>query len=108
MPSVYKKRYDEEFKRNAVDLLVHSDKPVRVLARELGVCEKTLRDWRERILGPMESADRAPRGEGGATMRELAEENRRLRRDLERVIRQRDILKKAMGICSETSPGGMP
>jgi hypothetical protein len=38
----------------------------------------------------------------------LVEEIRRLHKDLERVSRQRDILKKAMGILSETSPGGMP
>jgi transposase len=109
MPGPYKKPYDEEFKRNAVELLVNCGKPLKVVARELGVCDLTLRYWRDRQLGRMEGeGDRAPRGEGGATPRALAEENRRLRRELDRVIRQRDILKKAMGICSETSPGGMP
>lgn len=107
MPGPYKKPYDEEFKRNAVELLIQSGKPLKVMARELGVSDTMLRKWKVKQLGTMEE-DRSPRGEGGATPRELAEENRRLRRELERVIRQRDILKKAMGICSETSPGGMP
>lgn len=107
MPGPYKKPYDEEFKRNAVELLIQSGKPLRVVARELGVSDTVLRNWKVKQLGEAED-DRSPRGEGGATPRELAEENRRLRRDLDRVIRQRDILKKAMGICSETSPGGMP
>jgi transposase len=90
-----------------VDLLLKSGKPLRVMARELGVSDTVLRNWKEKQLGKGED-DRSPRGEGGATPRELAEENRRLRNDLERVTRQRDILKKAMGIGSETSPGGMP
>jgi transposase-like protein len=36
MPDPWKKPYDAEFKRNAVDLLVNSGKPLKVLARELG------------------------------------------------------------------------
>jgi len=107
MPGPYKKPYDKEFKRNAVDLLVSSGKPLKVLAKEIGVSDTVLRNWRDKQLGRPEQ-DRSPRGDGGATPLDLAEENRRLRRELERVIRQRDILKKAMGICSETSPGGMP
>lgn len=109
MPGPYKKPYDEEFKRDAVDLLVSCGKPLKVVARELGICDVTLRGWREQRLGRVEGdGERSPRGEGGATPREMAEEIGRLRRELERVTRQRDILKKAMGICSETSPGGMP
>jgi len=107
MPGPYKKPYDEEFKRNAVELLIRSGKPLRAVARELGVSDTVLRNWKRKQLGE-EEGDRAPRGEGGATPREMAEEIVRLRRELERVVRQRDILKKAMGICSETSPGGMP
>lgn len=99
------KRYDEEFKKNAVSMLVMGGKPLTVVAKELGVSDVTLRIWRDRCL---DETERHPRGEGMPTPRELAEENRRLRRELDRVVRQRDILKKAMGICSETSPGGMP
>lgn len=107
MPGPYKKPYDAEFKRNAVELLLRSGTPLKTVARELGVSDAVLRNWKRKQFGE-EEADRAPRGEGGATPREMAEEIVRLRRDLERVTRQRDILKKAMGICSETSPGGMP
>lgn len=111
MPGPFRKPFDEEFKRNAVDLWVHSGKPLKVIARELGISDVTLRGWRDRILGKKAEPGRAPGGEGGATPatpRELAEENRQLRKELERVSRQRDILKKAMGILSEMSPGGMP
>jgi transposase len=107
MPGPYKKPYDEGFKRNAVELLIRSGKPLRVVARELGVSDTVLRNWKVKQLGETETA-RSPRGEGGATPRDMSEEIVRLRKELDRVTRQRDILKKAMGICSETSPGGMP
>ena len=100
------KRYDGEFKRDAVDLLINSGRPLKQVAGELGVSDVALRGWRERYLASLEG--RPARGEGGPTPREIVAENQRLRRELERVTRQRDILKKAMGICSETSPGGMP
>jgi transposase len=105
------KQFDEEFKRNAVDMWAHSGKSLKSVARELGISDVTLRSWRDRILGKKGEDGRAPGGEGGATPptpRELADENRQLRKELERVSRQRDILKKAMGILSEMSPGGMP
>lgn len=108
MPDLYKRPYDEEFKRNAVEMWASSGKSLKAIARELGVSDVTLRSWRDRILGKRGTPDRSPGGEGGATPRDLVEENRQLRKDLERVSRQRDILKKAMGILSETSPGGMP
>jgi len=38
----------------------------------------------------------------------MAEEIRHLRKDLDRVTRQREILKKALGILSDQSPAGMP
>ena len=39
---------------------------------------------------------------------ELEAENERLRRELERITEQRDILKKAAGILSEPPGSGMP
>jgi transposase-like protein len=38
----------------------------------------------------------------------MADELQRLRRENETLKRQRDILKKALGILSEPSPNGMP
>jgi transposase-like protein len=42
------KRYDATFKGDAVKLLLTSGKPLKVLAVELGVCDVTLRTWRNR------------------------------------------------------------
>ncbi len=109
MLNVYKKPYDEEFKRNCVDLLLTSGKPLKPMARELGVSDTALRSWRDQYFEKTEEKDeRSPRGEGGATPREMANEIRRLRKELDRVTRQREILKKVMSILSEESPRGMP
>ena len=110
MVGVYKKPYDEEFRRNAVDLLIHSSKPLKGMARELGISTEALRKWRDDRLGIREKGkEGSPEGERGEpSARSMADEIRELRQELERVKRQRDILKKSLGILSETSPGGMP
>ena len=103
------KKYDAEFRQNAVDMLLTSGKSLAALSRELGVSDVSLRIWKRAYLKEMEGlGERSPRGVGGATPADLADEIRRLHKELERMTRQRDILKKAMGILSETSPGGMP
>ncbi len=103
------KKYDTEFRQNAVDMLLTSGKSLKGLSRELGVSDVTLRIWKRAYVKEMEGlGDRSPGGVGGATPGALVDEIRRLHKELDRMTRQRDILKKAMGILSEPSPGGMP
>ena len=99
------KRYDQEFKDNAVNMLVMSGKALSVVARELGVSDTALRKWHEKSLA---ETDRHPRGEGMPTPAEMAGEIKRLNKELAHVTWQRDILKKAAGILSEKSQTGMP
>ena len=101
-----RRKYDREFKQNAVELLLSSGKDLKPLAKELGICPSTLREWRDRYLSELEgSSTGSPEG---LTPREMAEELRRLRKENETLKRQREILKKALGILSEPSPGSMP
>ena len=66
------KKYDAEFRQNAVEMLLRSGKPLKVLARELGVCDVTLRVWRNAYLKEMGAlGDRSPGGVGGATPSDL-------------------------------------
>ena len=98
------KRYDQEFKDNAVSMLVTSRKALSVVARELGISDTALRKWKESSL---EQANRHPRGEGMPTPREMVDMIKQLQKELAHVTWQRDVLKKAASILSERPQGGM-
>ena len=87
--------YTREFKLEAVRLSESSEKTVAQIARDLGVPERVLYRWRHELR---DQAERAFPGKGHQS--ELEEEIRRLRRDLELVKQEREVLKKALGICS--------
>ena len=101
-----RKRYDDEFKRNAVEPLLSGGHDLKPLAHDLGVCPATLRYWRDRYLSSQEDSPQGP--PRGPTPRETANELRRLHKENDKLKRQREILKKALGIFSEQSPGSMP
>jgi transposase len=48
-----RKRYNEEFKRQAVELLIHSGKRQAQVARELGMSDHTLTLWKRAYLGQL-------------------------------------------------------
>jgi len=100
------KRYDADFKREAVELLLTSGKPLKVLAVELGVCDVTLRSWRDRHLAkskPIETDGKR------ISAQQLAQELRRIQKELQIANRRNEILKKALGILSqEPLPNDLP
>lgn len=98
------KNYDEEFRRNAVDLLVTSGKPLKRVAAELGMSANSLRSWRNRLLTQNGGAGGGTEGAAdiaGMTGEQVAAELRRLRKEVEYLKRQREILKKAALILGE-------
>lgn len=86
-PTRKHKRYDETFKRQAVEHWLLSGKSGRVIAAELGVNAQTLHQWKQQFKG-------LPAGQVADTLEALQAENRRLQKELRRVSGQRDILKK--------------
>lgn len=102
--------YTEEFRRDAVELLNTSGRPVSHVARELGVNVNTLRAWRNRFLGQSGGESLGAGGDEArtaASAEELSKEVARLRRENEYLKRQREILKKAASILSEDPQLGM-
>ncbi len=99
-----KKTYTQEFKREAVRLAQTSGKPIAQIARELGISDASIHQWRKELA---EHGSEAFPGSGHQTA--LEEENRRLKRELERIRQERDILKK-QSVSSRTAscevPGG--
>lgn len=92
-----RKRYDEAFKRAAVEHWLSSGKAARIVAAELGVNTQSLLQWKQRF-GPLRAARNEVR-----TLEAIETENRRLRREVESLVRQREILKKTLGIISAPS-----
>jgi len=103
--------YDGEFRRNAVEMLLNSDRPLNRVAGELGICPNSLRGWRNRMLGKGRVAQAWETKPSNRSAVLLAEhpvaERRRLQRENEYLRRQRDILKKAVSILSEDPQSGM-
>ena len=83
------RRFDEEFRREAVRLAESGTMPIADVARRLGVHLETLRNWRRKARLTGEGT------EAVTTVPSLEEENRRLRRDNARLLEEREILKKA-------------
>jgi transposase len=98
------KRYDEEFKRQAVELVIHSGKTQAQIARELGVSEYSLTLWKRNYLGHLKPAQL-----DGEQMspEQMFEKIRQQQKEIEYLKRQREILKKAMSILGEEPHSGM-
>jgi transposase len=92
------RRYDAPFKEQAVKLLLNSGRSLHRIAQELGISDKALQDWKEAHLRQSDGIEREGKR---VTAEQLFMENQRLRRELDRVTTQRDILKKSLGILSE-------
>ena len=93
-----RKNYTEEFKRSVIDHWQSSGKTGPEVAREFGINVWNLRDWKRQYGAQARPVD-APMPE---TPEEMSREIQQLRRELARMTMQRDILKKTMGIISES------
>jgi transposase len=85
----YHKPYDEEYKRQAVDLVISSGRTCEQVARDLGCSAYSLHLWKKQYLAEM-----APREVDGRTLsaEELERENQALRKQVHYLERQREIL----------------
>jgi transposase len=80
-----RRRFDEEFKKNAVKLSYASPRSVKSLAGDLGVTENMLYRWRKKYTSTGDKTRYAT----------LEEELKALKLELAEVKIERDMLKKA-------------
>jgi len=85
------RKFDDEFKREAIRLVKAGDKTVSAIAKDLGITPSTLHTWKSKSV-------EMPGGEI-VTNSEIT----RLKRELANVKEERDILKKAVAIFSVPS-----
>jgi transposase len=91
-----RRRFTNEFKQQAVRLVLDEGKSVASVARELDLVATALREWVKRV-----AADRT-KGRTGLTTAER-EELARLRKENRILQEERDILKKAAAFFAKQS-----
>src|SRR5580704_12559542 len=101
-----RRKFDETFKREAVENWLASGKSAEVIAQELGLHANRLYAWKQRFA-PADAGGRAAAGAKPGSSADLQSQLDATRRELARVREQRDILKKTLGILSEPFPNAI-
>ena len=92
-----RRRFDAQFKVDAVRLARESGKSLAAVARELGIARSLLERWKKRLENGKWAATAFP---GNGNLSPENKELEELRRELARVKEEREILKKAMAVFS--------
>jgi len=90
-----RRRFDREFKIEAVKLATRGDKSTSQVARDLGISENILCRWKRQM-----GSDSSSAFPGKGHLKPADDELRKLKKQLRDVTEQRDILKKALAIFS--------
>jgi transposase-like protein len=99
-PAKARRKFDDVFRREALNHWVNSGQSAETIARELGINANQLYAWKQRFAP-------AAAGAAGAKPATLAEAQAQLeaaQREIRHLREQRDILKKTLGILSEPPP----
>ena len=88
--------YSREFKLEAVGLITKKGYSIAEASRNLGIEYSVLRRWKIQLADDPQNAF-----PGKGKLKAPDEESRRIKRELERVKEERDILKKALAYFAE-------
>ena len=102
-PSNPRRKFDETFKREAVQHWLASGKSAAVIGQELGIRSELLFVWKKRFA-PAAVGGRAAAGAKPASAADLQAQLDAALREVRHLREQRDILKKTLGILSDPSP----
>jgi transposase len=93
--AIKRKQYSSEFKREAVRLVTEGGLSIAQAARDLGLNDNLVNRWKKEA---QQNGQRAFPGQGHPQDEELS----RLRRENEVLRQEREVLKKAISIFSQT------
>ena len=104
-PARGKASYSDQYKQEALELWRASGRSAAKVAAELGIRPPLLYRWAhaKREPNPPTTSSKPAR-----SLEELEAENRRLRQENAKLLEQREVLKKSLGILSEAPPRDMP
>ena len=86
------RKYDSEFKQEAVKLVVEDRRSIREVESSLGITHGVLKDWVQKYRD-QQDPEKVKQLSTDAELKQLRKENEQLRRE-------REILKKAVAIFS--------
>jgi transposase len=86
--------YTPEFKNSAIQLALNSEKSTHAISKDLGVSDKTLYQWLKKYRQE-HNLEQPTAKQSKSSTESLEEENRRLRKELASVKKDKEILKKA-------------
>ena len=93
-----RRQYSKEFKVDAVELMMRSNKSISETAASLGIRPDLLSRWKKEY-----SANKAAPFPGSGHLKDPEEDRyRKLERELRIVTEEREILKKALAVFSRT------
>ena len=95
-----RRKFDDTFKREAVNHWRASGKSAQTIAQELGIRSNLLYAW-NKSLSPADAGGRAAAGDKPATLADAQAQLQAAQREIRHLREQRDILKKTLGILSE-------
>ena len=90
-----RRKFSDEFKRDAVAIVRSSDKSIAEVARELGIYDSSLGNWVRQ--------DQIDRGEREGLTSDEQEELSELRRENARLRMERELLKRAVAFWVKES-----
>ncbi len=91
-----RRKYDKQFKLDAIRLVTEGGRKLTEVARDLGIEPNVLYRWKGQLVEDPENAF-----PGKGRLKPQDEELHQLRRELADVKEERDILKKALAIFSK-------
>lgn len=100
------RKFDESFKREAVNHWLTSGKSAETIAQELDIDSNLLYAWKKRFA-PADAGGRAAAGAKPATLAEAQAQLDAAQREIRHLREQRDILKKTLGIIAESPRNAM-
>ena len=104
-PARGRARYPDEYKQQALELWRASGRSAAKVAAELGIRPPLLYRWARTERKPNEPKAGQKRE---CSLEALEAEIRRLREENAKLLEQREVLKKSLGILSEVPHRGMP
>jgi len=93
-----KRQYTQEFKKEAVEYSLASEKSIEEVARDLGISPHNLNRWRREYR---KRGELAFPGHGKENLTPQEEKLRKLQKELTDTQIERDILKKALAIFTK-------